>query len=75
MQHMTPEQLELGKKWAQQWRVAGPLLEQFARDELAAMDEDRRLEDMVSLFELGHQFRQPRNTSGLVEQQRLFHRG
>jgi hypothetical protein len=72
---MTPAELEHQKQWARQWREAGPLLEQFAREELAAMDEGRRLADMLSLFELGYQHQQPRVTSGLVDQQRLFHRG
>jgi hypothetical protein len=70
---MTPEELKQGKEWARRWKEAGPLLEQFVRDELTAMSEAKRLEAIDSLSRLAYQFREPRVTSGLVEQQRRFH--
>ena len=71
---MTSAQIEQQREWARRWRRAGSWLEEVARDELAAMPESQRLAAADSLTRIGYQFRQPRDTSGLIEQQRAFHR-
>jgi hypothetical protein len=34
----TPEQVALGRRWAESWNRAGPALEQVRREELRALD-------------------------------------
>lgn len=71
---MTPEQRELAKQYLQRWKWLGPELQQFEREELAALSEERRLSSIDPLLRMAYDFRSDRETSGLVEQQRLFHR-
>jgi hypothetical protein len=42
-------------------------LQRISNEELEAMSEERRLRIADNLVQVGHKFRQPRNTSGLVE--------
>jgi hypothetical protein len=70
---MTPDQLEQQREWARRWQRAGSWLEEVGREELAAMPESQRLAAADALTRIGYQFRQPRDTSGLIEQQRVFH--
>jgi hypothetical protein len=71
---MTPAQIEQRKEWARRWQKAGSWLEEITRAELAAMNETQRLAAADSLTRIGYQFRQPRDTSGLIEQQRAYHK-
>jgi len=60
-----------------QWRAAAPMLEQQRRRELRALTPERALAASEALLALGAAARPSlaRQThSGLVEQQRLFHR-
>jgi hypothetical protein len=56
------------------WKRVGPLLEQIRRDELRNYRFEDHITEVHALMEFGGQLGQPRLTSGLVEQQRLFHR-
>jgi hypothetical protein len=61
----------------EQWRAAGPMLEQQRRRELQALTPERALAASNALLALATTARSSvaRQThSGLVEQQRLFHR-
>ncbi len=61
------------REWARRWKKLGPILQEFAWTELETMSEEHRLRAVDSLLQIGSQFRQPRETSGLVELQRLLH--
>ena len=45
----------------------GPILQEFSWTELETMSEEHRLRAVDSLLQIGGTFRQPRETSGLVE--------
>lgn len=60
-----------------QWREAGPALEEQKRRELRALTAERALRASDALLDLTSLTRlsdERRTHSGLVEQQRLFHR-
>jgi hypothetical protein len=57
--------------FVEHWRVVGPILEQFERDELRHYTEADRRRDIHALLDVPIIFR-PTETSGLVDQQRLF---
>ena len=71
---MTDAEKQKLKQWVETWKRAGPMLEQFRYEELRAFRHEQNVELVAGVLELGHQFAQPRPTSGLVEQQRLFGR-
>lgn len=58
--------------FVEHWRVVGPLLEQFEREEMRRYTHSDRQRDIAALLALGAQFAIPRSESGFVEQQRLF---
>lgn len=68
----TPEWRAQAARWIETWRVAGPLLEKFKREELRASDPRRDWEIIDSLLELGCRDIIYSQTTGLIEQQRLF---
>ncbi len=75
---MDEREKELTKRWIETWRVAGPLLEKIRDEELAAMTEEqaRTASDAVlSMTDYEHWIApERRESSGLIEQQRLFAR-
>ncbi len=58
--------------WVKHWQRVGPLLEQIRREELRKFKYEDHIDLIDSLLEIGCRMGQPRTTSGLVEQQRLF---
>lgn len=59
--------------FVQHWRIVGPLLQQIERDDMCHYTEDDRSRDIQALLDVPISI-QPAKTSGLVDQQRLFHR-
>jgi hypothetical protein len=68
----TQDEKTLMKKWVDNWKTTGPLLEQIRRKELREFVHEDHLAAMRSLLELGAKFAKPRTTTGMVEMQRLF---
>ena len=69
------------RRWVEGWIAAGPALDRIRIDELRRMTPEthRRATEahrraIEALLDLGYRFRQPRRTSGLVEQQALLHK-
>jgi len=58
--------------WVETWKKAGPALEAIRIGQLRNFRYEEHAEEIDQLLELACQFAQPRSTSGLVEQQRLF---
>jgi hypothetical protein len=69
---MTDAEKQQLKQWVETWKRAGPELERFRYEELRALTHEQSMAAIQDLLELGYQFARPRQTSGLVEQQRLF---
>jgi hypothetical protein len=67
----TPEQIALGKRWVETWKLAGMDLERIRRRELRELDTYRAIELLCGPAEYSRP-RAPKPSSGLVEQQRLF---
>ncbi len=63
---------EEAREYVERWKKAGPALEKVRREELRNLSLMDCQNQIRSLLEIGSQNRQNRNTSGLVEQQRLF---
>jgi len=57
------------KKWAAQWKAAGPALEAVRVRELGELNEAKNAVIAASFF---LEPKPPRKTSGLVEQQAIF---
>jgi len=66
----TPEQIALGKRWVETWKLAEVDLERIRRKELRELDTYRAIELLCGPSDSGP--RAPKPLSGLVEQQRLF---
>ena len=60
------------RRWAATWLAAAPALERVRRDELRALNERPYFDVIENVLQLGGLYAQRRDTSGLVEQQRLF---
>jgi len=69
---MTDDEKQQLKQWVETWKRAGPELERFRYQELRSQTHEHSLAIVQDVLELGYQFARPRQTSGLVEQQRLF---
>ena len=69
---MTEDKKQRLKQWVETWKRAGPMLERVRYEDLLAYEHEKNVGIIEDLLEMGYQFRQPRNTSGLIEQQRLF---
>jgi hypothetical protein len=68
----TPEQIALGRRWVEAWRLAGPELERLRRAELRQLDPQRAIALLCGEADYHVPPRQARPNSGLVEQQRWF---
>jgi hypothetical protein len=64
----TPEQIALGKKWVEIWKLAAVDLERIKRKEIRELDTYKT----ISLLCHDAPPYAPEPWSGLVEQQRLF---
>lgn len=71
---MTSTELEQQKRLVQQWREAGPLLEQARQEELLRMTPTQRRAASLAVLDLVAKLPCHRATSGLIEQQRIFMR-
>ena len=63
---------ELEALWVETWKKAESALEEIRRKELREFDYEERREAVLGMLELASRFRRPRNTSGMIEMQRLF---
>lgn len=70
----TPEEVALGRRWANAWKEAGPRLEDLRREELRRLDVHRAIALLCGPADYRSEPRAPKPTSGLVEQQRWFRR-
>jgi hypothetical protein len=61
-------------RWVATWREAGPALDEQARRELEQLETVTALRQLAAAFEFALANAPPSDTSGLVEQQRLFQR-
>jgi hypothetical protein len=66
---MTQEE---AREFVERWRKAGPELEKFRRQELRALTDADARKFFSAVLEIADYHRQNRQTSGLVEQQRIF---
>lgn len=71
---MTAEEKARAKKCVDAWRRAGPELERMRREEIRHADTARSIPAFDGLFEGAIREFPAKPTSGLVEQQRCFHR-
>ncbi len=70
---MDPAELEAARRYVEQWRIAGPLLDEIKTRELRAMTEEegrRKAEIVMEAVPAPTEDAPP--TSGLIEQQRWF---
>jgi len=68
----TREEIELGRRWVQAWKAAGPELERLRREELRRLHPQRAIAMLCGAADYHVPPRAARPTSGLVEQQRWF---
>lgn len=68
----TPEQIALGKKWAETWRLAAKDLERIRRKEIRELDTYKTISLLCGSADYTQAPYAPKPWSGLVEQQRLF---
>lgn len=72
-----PEASAAHASWIRQWKAAGPALAEIRNRELRELSEEEALrasEILLSLVSDERRPHEPLATSGLVEQQALFHR-
>lgn len=60
------------RRWVETWKQAGPELEEFRREEIARIDPVEALASLEELFNHAVRSLPPRESSGMVEMQRLF---
>jgi hypothetical protein len=59
------------RQYLQRWKTLGPILDSIRYDELQCMTEQEYLQTMRQLWSV-NVVRSPRDSSGLVQWQRLF---
>ena len=69
---MTEQEIERTRAWVENWKTLGPILEEIRRKELREYDYNKHRSGALGLLEMGHLFRRPRPTTGMVEMQRIF---
>jgi hypothetical protein len=72
LSNWTPEQLALGRRWVETWKLAGDDLERIRRQEIRQLDTYRAIELLCSSADYTIPPRAPRPDSSLVEQQHWF---
>lgn len=60
------------RRWVETWRQAGPELAALRREEVRTMDNVVAMQQLGDCFNDATRNRPPRESSGLVEMQRLF---
>lgn len=68
----TLEQIALGKRWVETWRLAGEDLEHIRRREIRELDTYKTILRLCGTADYTQPPYAPKPWSGLVEQQRLF---
>jgi hypothetical protein len=68
----TPEQVALGKRWVEIWKVTGAELERLRRQQLRELDTFQTIAQLCCDADYTAGPRAPKPFSGLVEQQRWF---
>ena len=63
---------EIGEKYITAWQKAATLLEEVRASELPLVNTTQGLLSLLPAFEACVKARQPSNTSGLIEQQKIF---
>ncbi|MBN1900086.1 hypothetical protein JW926_02020 [Candidatus Sumerlaeota bacterium] len=59
-------------KWVKAWKRAEVALEEIHRKDLREFNYEERRVAVLGMLELGALFRRPRNSSGMIEMQKLF---
>ena len=60
------------KQWVDNWQKVGSILEQRENESLRSPDYQEGLKNLTPMFHWVCAHAEPRETSGLVEQQRFF---
>jgi hypothetical protein len=68
----TPEQLALGKRWAETWKLAAADLERIKLKEIRELDTYKTIALLCHTADYTQPPYAPKPWSGLIEQQRLF---
>lgn len=68
----TPEQLALGKKWVETWKLAAEDLERIKRKEIRELDTCKTISLLIGDADYTKPPYAPKPWSGLIEQQRLL---
>jgi hypothetical protein len=68
----TPEQIALGKRWVETWKLAAVDLEHIRRKEIRELDSYKAISLLCGPADYTQPPYAPKPWSGLIEQQRLF---
>jgi hypothetical protein len=68
----TPEEIALGKKWVETWKLAAEDLERIKRKEIRELDTCKTISLLLGDADYTKPPYAPKPWSGLIEQQRLF---
>ena len=68
----TPEQIALGKKWVETWKLAAVDLERIKRKEIRELDTYKTIALLCGNRDYTKPPYAPKPWSGLIEMQRLF---
>ena len=68
----TPDQIALGKKWVETWKLAAGDLERIKRKEIRKLDTYKTISLLCGDADFSKPPYAPKPWSGLIEQQRLF---
>ena len=71
---MNESEKEDIRRWLAGWRTAGLMLERLRADAIRNSDTAAAIEQLSDAFESALRHYPPADTSGLVEQQRIFAR-
>jgi hypothetical protein len=66
----TPEQVALGRKWVETWKLAATDLERIRRQEIRGLDTYKTISLLCGSADYTRPPYAPRPWSGLIEQQR-----
>ncbi len=69
---MTEQEKGMVKAWVRNWEELGPILEDIRQDALKRVDTSEAVEAFELSYKSARLHCPPRQTSGLVEQQRWF---
>jgi len=68
----TPEQIALGKRWVETWKLAAVDLERIRRKEIRELDTYKTISHLCGSRDYTKPPYAPKPWSGLIEQQRWF---